>query len=152
MARIEASTHVEASARRVWDVLVDWERQPAWMVDARSVEVVSPHREGVEVVLRCRTDIAGLVITDDMATTSWEPERTLGVRHLGQLVRGVGAFELEPTAHGTLLTWWEEVEGPFGVLGDAVTDVVFVPWIRRTFRRSLANLKRRAEAVEAMRG
>jgi len=147
VARIEASTHIEASPTRVWEVLTDWEAQPEWMQDARSVEVLSAHREGADVLLRCRTDIAGFVVTDDMATTSWQPERSVGVTHLGSLIRGIGAFELEPTADGTYFTWWEEIEAPFGTLGDAVTDVAIVPFIRRVFRRSLANLKRTAEVL-----
>ena len=150
MARIEASTHIEATPSRVWEVLTDWERQPQWMADARSVEVVSADREGVDVVVRCRTDIAaGFVVTDDMVTTSWVPERIIAVRHLRRLIRGIGAFELEPTGEGTYFTWWEEVEAPFGSLGDALTDVLVVPFVRRTFRASLANLKRLAEAPPA---
>lgn len=146
MARIEASTHIEATPARVWQVLTDWEAQPEWMEDAHSVEVLSPHRQGPQVLLRCRTKLPGITVTDDMAVTSWEPERSVGVRHLGGLIRGVGVFELEPTADGTLFTWWEEVGVPLGPLGDAVADVAVVPFVRRVFRRSLANLKRVAEA------
>lgn len=148
MARIEATTHVEASPARVWQVLTDWEEQPRWMADARSVIVTSPEREGVGVVLRCRTVIAaGLVITDEMVTTDWQPERVLAVRHLGRLIRGVGAFELSPTPHGTRLLWWEEIDPPLGALGEAVATLLVVPWVRRVFRTSLAGLKRVCESA-----
>ncbi|MDP9405222.1 MAG: SRPBCC family protein [Actinomycetota bacterium] len=148
MARIELSVHIEAAPDAVWRVLVDWEAQPRWMVDARSVTVLSPQREGAGVVLRCRTDIVGgLVVTDDMVTTDWVEGATVGVRHLGWLIGGVGAFELEPTAHGTRLTWWEELDPPFGVVGDTVAGVLAVPHVQRVFRRSLANLKRICEGT-----
>lgn len=148
MARIEERTHIEAPVERVWDVLVDWEGQSRWMVDARSVTVLTPQREGTDVVLRCRTDIAaGIVVTDDMAVTEWVPRERIGVRHLGRVIRGVGAFELRPTADGTLFTWWEEVDAPLGLLGEAAATVVVVPLVSRTFRRSLAALKRVCEDV-----
>jgi uncharacterized protein YndB with AHSA1/START domain len=146
MARIEATTHIEAPPHRVWAVLTDWEAQPRWMRDARSVTVLSPHREGVDVTIRCMTDIAaGVVVTDDMVTTEWVEDEVLGVRHLGGLIRGVGAFELEPTRQGTRFVWWEEVDPPLGALGEAVTGAAIVPMVERVFRASLADLKRVCE-------
>lgn len=159
MARIEATTHIEADPQQVWDVLVDWEGQARWMRDAHSVTVLSPHREGVDVTLRCRTDIVGglrgahrpggslLMITDDMVITEWEEPRIIGIRHLGRVIRGVGAFELAPTANGTHFTWWEEIDAPLGALGEAVTTVAVVPVARRVFRASLAGLKRVCEST-----
>ena len=146
MARIEAVTHVEAPVPRVWERLVDWERQADWMVDARSVSVLSEAREGVGVELRCRTGILGVVVNDDLSVTEWQEPWVLGVRHLGLLVRGVGAFELAPTAYGTRLEWWEEAEAPGGVVGDALAGVLVVPWVTRVFRRSLARFKRVCES------
>lgn len=150
MARIEAVTHVEAPVARVWEVLTDWEGQPRWMQDARSVAVLSPHREGTGVVLRCRTDIAaGIVVTDDMVTTAWQDQRLVAVRHLGRIIRGEGAFELLPTPEGTRFTWWEDVTVPFGPLGDRAAALLVVPPVTRVFRRSLAALKRVCEQAPA---
>ncbi len=149
MARIEAVTHVEAPRRQVWDLLAAWERQPEWMVDARSVEVLTPAREGIGVTIRCRTDILGFVVNDDLSVTEWDDGFVLGMRHQGRVIRGVGAFELSDTAYGTRLEWWEEAEVPLGALGDAVAGVVVVPWVHRVFRRSLAGFKRVCEGREA---
>lgn len=147
MARIEAATHIEAPPARVWAVLVDWETQPEWMADARSVVVTSERREGIGVVLRCRTAIGVVLVNDDMAVTEWAPPRVLGVRHLGRIIHGVGAFELVPTPDGTHLTWWEEVDPPLGALGEAVTAAVVAPLVGRVFRGSLASLKRLCESA-----
>lgn len=164
MARIEVTTHIEADPDRVWEVLVDWEGQPRWMRDAHSVRVLSPHREGVDVVVRCRTDIIGglrgaqrrggslLVVDDDMVTTEWERPRVIGIRHLGRLIRGVGAFELKPTSEGTHFTWWEEIDAPLGPIGEALATVVVVPVVRRVFRASLAGLKRVCESTSVRPG
>lgn len=165
MARIEATTHIEADPARVWEVLVDWEGQARWMRDAHSVTVLSPQREGVGVIVRCRTNLLGgirqaggaqprrrgglLTVTDDMVTTEWEEPRVIGIRHLGWVIRGVGSFELAPTAHGTHFTWWEEVDPPLGFVGEAVTTVAAVPFVQRVFRSSLAALKRLCESTAA---
>lgn len=147
MARIEASTVIEAPVERVWDVLIDWEAQPRWMVDARSVTVLSPHREGLDVVLSCRTAIAGgLVVNDRMVTIEWLERSSVGVRHLGPLIRGIGAFDLEPTPKGTRFVWWEELDPPLGRVGDLVAGALVVPLVARVFRSSLARLKALCEA------
>lgn len=147
VARIEATTHVEAPPQRVWDVLVDWERQADWMVDARSVTVLSPQREGRGVVVRCRTNIVGFVVNDDLEVTEWDEPAILGVRHRGPVLQGVGAFELTETPYGTRLLWWEEADAPLGAIGDAVAGLVLVPWVNRVFRRSIARLKRVCESA-----
>ncbi len=142
MARIEASTHIAAPTSRVWDRLTDWEAQAEWMTDVRSLEVRSAHRQGIGVTVRLRTDIAlGVVVTDELTTTEWRVGERLGVRHSGPLYSAVGAFELEATPTGTLITWWDELRVPLGTLGDAAVGLLVVPFARRVFRHSLANFK-----------
>jgi hypothetical protein len=147
VARIAVQTHIEAPVGRVWEQLVRWERQAEWMVDARSVQVLSSVREGVGVELNCRTDILGVAVDDGLTVTEWAPPYVLGVRHSGPLIRGAGAFELFETPYGTRLEWWEEAEAPGGAVGDALAGVVVVPWVSRVFRRSLARFKRLCEAA-----
>lgn len=146
MARIEVVTHVEAPPERVWEVLTEFERQGDWMVDLRSIKMLSEQRAGVGVAVRCYTDILGVAVRDDMVVTEWEPSEVLGVRHIGRLIAGVAAFELTPTELGTRLVWWEEVDAPLGGIGDAVAGLVIVPWVTKVFRRSLARLKRISES------
>lgn len=149
--RVSVDTHVEAPTERVWAVLVDWEAQPRWMVDARAVEVVGQRREGLGTRLRCPTDLAfGVVVTDQLEVVEWTPPHMLGVRHTGAVIRGVAAFELRATHHGTHLRWWEEIDPPLGPLG-WLGGLAAAPLVRRVFRRSLANLKRLAEDDDAGR-
>lgn len=143
--RVSVDTHVEAPPRQVWQVLIEWETQPEWMVDARAVEVVGERREGVGTRLRCPTDLAcGLVITDVLEVVEWRPPHLLGVRHTGAMIRGVAAFELRATPHGTHLRWWEAIDPPLGPLG-WVGGLVAAPLVRRMFRASLGRLKRLVE-------
>ena len=74
-----------------WDVLVDWERQADWMLDADRVDVVSAHREGVGVRLAVKTRLFGVpAFTEPMEVTVWEPPRRLQIRH-GSVVSGARA-------------------------------------------------------------
>lgn len=148
--------HIHRPVADVWAVLTDWESQPEWMQDARSVTVTSPHRTGVGVTIAVPTDIAlGIVVQDEMEVTGWqEPGEdgvgSIAVRHTGRVIKGHGAFEVAPTrmpggAEGTIFTWWEEVDAPLGRLGDTVAQYVAMPYVAFIFRRSLRALKRYAE-------
>lgn len=147
MARIEVVTHVEAPPGRVWEVLTDFERQGEWMTDVRRITLPNPEREGVGVVVQCETDILGFPVRDDIVVIEWQPQSVLGIRHVGRLIRGVAAFELEPTPQGTHVLWWEEAQLPLGGLTDPVAQLLVVPWVTRVFRRSLAGLKRIIESA-----
>lgn len=143
--------HIHRPVADVWAVLTDWESQPEWMQDARAVTVTSPQRTGVGVTMQVPTDIGfGVVVTDDMEVTGWEEHRRISVRHTGGVIRGHGAFEVQPTRRpdgreGTLFTWWEEVDVPLGRVGDTVVQYAVMPWVAAVFRRSLRALKRYAE-------
>ncbi len=152
MARVEERVHIHRPVSHVWSVLTDWESQPEWMHDARSVTVTSPHRTGPGVTIKVPTDIAlGIVVMDEMEVTEWVEQEKIAVTHTGKIIKGSGAFEVQPTrlpdgSEGTLFTWWEEVDAPLGRLGDAVAQYVAMPYVAFIFRRSLRGLKRVAEA------
>ncbi|MEX0836077.1 MAG: SRPBCC family protein [Nitriliruptor sp.] len=149
--RLEVAVDAAAPQQVVWDVLTTWERQSEWMLDARSVEVLTPEREGLGVTIRCPTNLLGVTVEDVMRVTAWSAPDLLEVTHLGAIITGAGAFEL--TAFGpdrTRIDWWEEVDPPLGRLGEWGASAFVLPILRRIFTRSLTNLARLAEAeVEA---
>jgi carbon monoxide dehydrogenase subunit G len=144
--RLELEQRVAADPQTVWDVLTDWERQPEWMLDAKEVHVLTPERAGEGVTLRCPTNLMGITVQDVMRVTRYEEPRVLEVTHLGRIITGSGAFELEPDGDGgTRLTWWEEVDPPLGAFGEWGATTFVLPVLRRIFGRSLANLAELAE-------
>lgn len=143
--RLEVEREVHAPVQVVWDVLVDWSRQPDWMLDARGVEVVSPHDRGTGVTIHVPTSLLGVPVLDIMRITGWDPPHRLEATHLGRLIRGVGAFELSAVGPGTLVWWWEEIEAPLGVVGELGARAV-LPALRAIFSRSLRRLGDLAEA------
>ncbi len=149
--RLEVDVHTSAPRDVLWDVLVDWESQPDWMVDAKEVHVLTPEREGVGVTIRCPTNLMGATVQDIMRVTEWEPQRVLGVVHLGNIITGHGAFELlDGPGDGSTIHWWEEVDPPLGAFGEWGASTFVLPIIRRIFTRSLTNLAGIAER-EALR-
>lgn len=145
--RLEIEVPVDAPRATVWDVLTQWERQSDWMLDAQAVEVLTPDRQGVGVTIRVPTSLLGVPVEDVMRVTRWEDERLLEVVHLGRIITGTGAFELQddPRTGGTILTWWEEVDPPLGAVGEWGASALVLPVLERIFRRSLGNLAKLAE-------
>ncbi|MDP8960861.1 MAG: SRPBCC family protein [Actinomycetota bacterium] len=151
--RVEVACEMVAPPRIVWGLLVDWERQAEWMVDARAVEVTSVVRRGVGVRLRVPTRVLGMTVEDVLEVTAWEEPRRLGVRHIGALASGMAAFELVASQQGTWVVWWEEIEVPLGVVGELGARLLVRPYLARLFRRSLDNFARlcREEAASTPR-
>ena len=137
--RVDAEAVAPAPPEDVWLVLLRWERQPEWMVDAVSVRVVSPRRAGVGTRIGVRTRILGLpLLTDVLEVTEWDPPRRLVMARRG-FVQGTGTWRLESQSHGTRFEWIEEVQVPIPVLGELVL-LAYRPIMRGLMRRSLGNL------------
>ena len=122
----------------VWHVITDWERQSDWMLEASDFVVLTPAREGVGVEAEATIRIAGIATRDTIRVDAWEPERHLGIAHLGW-VKGRGDLFLSPSEGGTHVRWREELTPPWGALG-AIGLRAFRPLLVRTFRRDLAEL------------
>lgn len=148
--RLEVTQHAAAPRAVVWQVLTHWERQPEWMLDAKSVEVLTPQREGVGVTIRCPTNLLGVTVQDVMRVTAWREQEELEVTHLGRVITGTGAFVLDDAPDGgTRILWWEQVDPPLGALGEWGATTFVLPILRRVFGASLQRLARLAEAAAA---
>jgi hypothetical protein len=116
------------------------------MVDLRSLEITSEQTRGVGTVMRVTSDLFGRpVVKDVMEITAWEPPHRFDVVHRGSF-SGTGSFLIEQADNGSLFTWIEEFRPPFGPLGEAGFALVVRPHLTSVFKRSMANVKRLAEA------
>lgn len=123
-----------------WTVLLDWERQADWMLDADSVTVVSEQREGVGVRLAVRTLLFGIpAFTEPMEVIGWDPPRRLEIRH-GSLVSGAGTWTLEPVEGGTRFTWREEIRLAAPLVGD-LAATMYRPVMRWLMGRAMRGLR-----------
>lgn len=148
--RLNVVRDVAAARTAVWALLTEWERQPEWMLDAKAVHVLTPERTGQGVTLRCPTNLMGVTVQDVMRVTGWNEPSYLEVTHLGRIITGYGAFELEELDEMTTrITWWEEIDPPLGAFGEWGASTFVLPIIRRIFGRSLRRLSDLAEREAA---
>ncbi len=145
MAHLEVRNFIAAPPQAVWDVLADLEHQAAWMVDVRTLDVVTEQKQGAGTVVRVTSELFGQpVVKDVMAITAWEPPRRMDVEHRGQF-HGTGSFVLDPADNGAIFTWVEDFRPPLGPLGELAFSLIIRPHLLRVFARSMANVKRLAE-------
>lgn len=137
---VEHSIDLPGPSNVVWELLTDWERQGEWMLEASDFVVVSPHRTGVGVEAEATVRIGGIGTRDRIRVDVWEPERHLGIVHLGW-VGGRGDLRLTPMGDKTRVDWREEFHPPLGLLG-ALGMRLFRPLMARVFRRDLEVLAR----------
>jgi Polyketide cyclase / dehydrase and lipid transport len=129
-----------------WSVLVDWERQADWMLDADRVEVVSDTREGVGVRLAVKTRLLGIpAFTEPMEVTVWEPPRRLVIRH-GSLVAGTGVWDLVPLDGGTGFRWTEDIRLRVPVIGE-LAAWAYCPVMRALMGRAQRSLRQHIIAI-----
>ena len=122
-------------------MLIDWERQAAWMLDADRVAVVSARREGVGVRLAVVTRIAGVpAFTEPMEVTRWDPPHRLDIRHGGP-VAGEGSWRLEPVWGGTSFVWIEDIRLAVPVVGEFAA-ALYRPVMRVLMGRAMGGLRR----------
>ena len=142
---VRVSVNIERPRLCVWSVLTDVRRQPEWMVDALSVEVLTDGPLRVGSRMRVPTRIGFLRTTDLMEVTAFEPPERWAVVHRG-LVAGEGTFTLHESDGGerTRVDWDERLAAPLGRIG-RVGMTLLRPLLRRQFAADLDRLRRLCE-------
>jgi uncharacterized protein YndB with AHSA1/START domain len=138
VAEVVLSVDVDASPEAVFAALADWSSQGEWMLGTR-VWQETPGPTGAGTRLAAFTGVGRLGFLDTMQVTAWDPPRRCLVRHDGSVVRGAGAFEVEPLPDGRSRFHWSEwLDLPLGRLGELgwlVTAPAFVAGVRLSLRR-----------------
>ena len=145
MTRVRASVIIETDPAAVWASVEDISTHVRWMHDAVAIRFTSPQHSGVGTTFDCDTKVGPLKLVDRMEITQWEPERAMGVRHVG-LVTGSGAFTLRAAGtNRTEFLWDETLVFPWwmgGSLGGRIGAVL----LAKIWRRNLRALKAQIEA------
>lgn len=137
--RVEAATVLAVPVEQAWEVLMRWEDQAKWMKDADSVRVITPHREGLGVVLAVKTRVLNVpLFTEKLEVIGWEPPTRLLMAHRS-FIGGVGEWRLQAHPEGTLFTWSEDISLPVPILGEIALQV-YRPFMRYLMRGALAGL------------
>lgn len=116
MAEIVVAVDVAAPVESTWAAATDWARQGEWMLGTTVRPLDSPSGPGTR--LSARTGAGPFAVVDDMRITAWEPPHRCQVTHLGNVIRGSAAFEVEPlTDGGSRFCWSEWLDLPLGLVG-----------------------------------
>jgi carbon monoxide dehydrogenase subunit G len=123
MVELRVEVDVDASPARVFDALTDWTHQGEWMPGTH-VRVIKGGGDAVGDEILARTALSTgrlrrVGFDDPMRITRWEPGVRCDVLHLGRVVRGTGAFLVEPRGTGTSrFSWVEWIDLPLGRFGE----------------------------------
>lgn len=63
------------------------------------------------------TGVLGVGFLDTMVVSEYDPPHRWVTAKDGDLLRGVGIMQVEPLANGSRVTWANELELPFGIVG-----------------------------------
>lgn len=144
MAELVVTQVVEAPAQQVWDALTDWSVHHEWMLFTRA-----EGGAGVGEAIAAFTGVGPVGFLDTMTITAWDPPERAVVRHTGRVVRGSGAFEVQPLGERRARVVWSEwVQVPFGLVGRLGWPLVR-PVVRAGVQVSLRRLARYVEAGRA---
>lgn len=138
MSHAEVAVDLPVGAEEAWAAVVTWERQGDWMLFTK---VSGGAAVGERV--SARTGVGPVGFTDDMEITVWDPPRLCRVKHLGRVVRGEGAFEVQDLGPGrSRFVWSEDLElGPLGFAWPVMRPVSEV-FLKLSLRRLVRQLDR----------
>ena len=137
---VHAAVDVDATAEKVWQVLVDWPRHGEWVPFTRA-EGGAATGERIEAW----TGIGPVGFLDVMEIDAWRPPNRVTVRHIGWLVRGEGRFDLLDLPGGRCrVTWSELVHLPLGPAG-RVGWIAAGPFVRLMLHTALRRLAKMFE-------
>jgi hypothetical protein len=115
MSAFSVTREVRAPAPELWDLIVDWPRQSAW-VPLTVIRVDEHGGHGVGATLVARTSLGPVGFDDLMRVVAWRPPvgddgvGRVRIDHDGTVVGGVAEIEVRPvTPHRCTVTWWEDV-------------------------------------------
>lgn len=145
-APIESLVVIDAPIERVWAVVADIEGQPRWMLEMKSVRLLTKGPIGVGTRGEATVRIMGLSTTDPVTITEFEPPTRFAIRHEGSFTGG-GVITLESGADGTttIVRWAETLIGPvFPYLG----AIAQRPILGAIFQADLYRLREIVESGE----
>ncbi len=112
MPSFKLSATIRRSPEQVFAVLDDLGEAPRWMPAIRRIDVLTPGmRMGVGFKWRETRRVFGVLrMKVVLVVTSHDPPRTWGLTYNDGKVQATATFELDETASGTKVTFFEEVE------------------------------------------
>ncbi|TKV61054.1 SRPBCC family protein [Nakamurella flava] len=136
-----------ADPEAAFAAIVDLAIQERWMVGTRLYPLAGDvDLPAVGARLAAFTGLGDVGFLDVMSVTEYDPPHRWVVRHDGAFVQGVGIFLVEAVDGRTRVTWIEDLQLPFGIIGRLGFPLVR-PLARLGVWFSLQRLAREAEQL-----
>lgn len=116
--RVETSVDVRTDPDTAFAALVDLPSQEKWIIATKLYPIdgdVSVPNVGSR--LAAFTGVGSIGFLDTMTVTELAPPHRWITAKDGDLLRGVGIMQVDPLTDGCRVTWANELELPFGVIG-----------------------------------
>jgi hypothetical protein len=138
MSRIAFAIDIDAPAEQVFAAVVDWRGQDRW-IPATTVRVTNQAGIAVGGEIVAVTGVGLFSIVDTMVITRWDIPERVDVRHVGNIIKGIGIMRVIPISpERARFLWAEDIDVPFGLLGRsgwAVLKPGYAALIRRSLRK-----------------
>jgi hypothetical protein len=138
---IRCCEQLAATPAEVWADVERIETHLEWMVDALTIEFLTPSHRGIGTEFACVTKLGPLRTRDVLVVTAWDPAARMTIEHRGS-VQGTGRFLLRAEQDGTEFCWEETLRFPWW-MGGPIGERVAQPFFARLWRGNLARLRDR---------
>ena len=151
LSKFAVTIEINSNIEKVWQELTNWEAQSKWMLLTKVWSHRTTNHLGTKIFaftgvspqnfpITKRNAFPRLGILDEMEITEWLPPTFCKVVHTGQVIKGMGTFELVKISDQKIrFNWYEEIEAPTLVLAlirpGILLSVRFSLW---RFARSVA--------------
>jgi uncharacterized protein YndB with AHSA1/START domain len=145
--RIQKVIEVNVPTSRIWPYFVEPERIMQWCITFKRFEYTSDQRSGVGTPIYIEEQASGQLMKMNFETAEWKENEKVGLRMIsgGSLKSYEQSWSLETTSSGSKVTFMEDIELPYGVIGKLL-GLILGGMSASTVDKMLAKLKSLVEA------
>ena len=145
--RVQKSVEIAAPPEKVWPFFVEPEKVLQWCTTFKRFEYCGAQHSGVGTPIYIEEQAGGRLSKMQFEVTEWKENEKLGLRMVSgaSYPRYVQEYSLESSPGGSRVTFGEEIELPYGVIGKLL-GVVGERMSAATVTKMEAKLKELAEA------
>jgi len=117
--RIQKVIEVNVPTSRIWPYFVEPERIMQWCITFKRFEYTSNQRSGVGTPIYIEEQASGQLMKMNFEVTEWKENEKVGLRMIsgGSLKSYEQSWSLGTTSSGSMVTFMEDIELPYGVIG-----------------------------------
>jgi uncharacterized protein YndB with AHSA1/START domain len=123
--KIEKSIEIAAPPERIWPYFVEPEKILQWSITFKEFRFTGDQQHGVGAPIYIEEKASGPLMKMDFEITEWVENERIRLKMISgaPLKSYEQLWTLQPTATGTVFTFFEEIVFPLGILGKLIGSV-----------------------------